>query len=214
MILAVTGLKREAAILTGPGVVAIAGGGDPQRLAREIEAVASAASAIISIGLAGALKPGLKPGGWVVGERVLTDGEKVRTDPAWTSRLAETLHAIVGDVIGRDAMVHDALEKRRLREETGAVAVDMESHIAGRIAEVRGLPFAVARVISDASDRALPRAAQVGMRADGAMDVAAVLRALAARPWELPALIRTALEAEAAFGALKAFPGELSKPRA
>ena len=40
------------------------------------------------------------------------------------------------------------------------------------------------------------------MRPDGGMDVMAVLAALARRPYELPALIRTALEAETAFRAL------------
>ena len=41
-----------------------------------------------------------------------------------------------------------------------------------------------------------------GMRPDGGMDVLAVICALAKRPYELPALIRTALEAETAFRAL------------
>ena len=202
MILAVTGLKREAAILRRPGVRTIAGGGDHRRLEREIEAAIGDVVGVISVGLGGALKPGLRPGRWVVAERVIAAGEKHRCDPAWTARLAQTLGALLGDVIGSDAMVADVLDKRRLREETGAVAVDMESQIVGRIAEARGVPFAVARVISDGSDRALPRAAQVGIRPDGAMDLVAVLRSLASRPSEIPALIRTGLEAETAFGAL------------
>ena len=40
------------------------------------------------------------------------------------------------------------------------------------------------------------------MRPDGGMDIGAVLIELAKRPWELPALIRTGVEAEAAFRAL------------
>ncbi len=57
-------------------------------------------------------------------------------------------------------------------------------------------------MISDGADRALPLAAQAGMKRDGGMDVMAVLVALMRRPAELPALIRTGMEAETAFGAL------------
>jgi hypothetical protein len=76
----------------------------------------------------------------------------------------------------------------------------MESHIAARAALAHGVPFAAVRCVSDGATRSLPLAAQAGFGADP--DIGAVLRALARRPWELPALIRTALEAEAGFRAL------------
>ena len=41
------------------------------------------------------------------------------------------------------------------------------------------------------------------MRQDGSTDVGAVVRALGRRPGELPALLRTALDARAAFSALR-----------
>ena len=142
---------------------------------------------------------GLAPGDWVVGSGV---GE-VETDPAWTTRLLAALPgARLGPIAGSDVMVVDAQAKAALHAATGALAVDMESHIAARVARRHGLPFAAARTISDAADRALPRAAQAGMKPDGGMDVLAVMATLARRPWELPALIRTGLEAETAFAAL------------
>jgi hypothetical protein len=85
---------------------------------------------------------------------------------------------------------------------SGAVAVDMESHVAARLAAHYGLPFAALRIIADPAERSLPAAALVGMRPDGSTDIAAVLRALGRRPSDLPALIRTALDARAAFAAL------------
>lgn len=198
-LIAVAGLGREARILAGPAVVALAGGGDHARLQAEIEAACDGAVGVISIGLGGALAAGLKPGDWVVATRV---GE-LETDPAWTQRLLSRLPlARLGPIVGSDVMVPDAAAKAALHASTGALAVDMESHIAARVAARHGLPFAAARTISDASDRALPKAAQAGMATDGGMDVMAVLAALARRPWELPALIRTGLEAETAFGAL------------
>ncbi len=203
LIIAVTGLNREAAILAGPHVRAIAGGGDGASLERALDGVCADAAGIISIGLGGALAEGLKPGDWVVGRGVVMQQGRVETDPDWTERLCGRLQAaVLGDIAGSDVMVADLAAKRALHAATGALAVDMESHIAARVARRHGLPFAAARVISDGADRALPRAAQAGMRPDGGMDVLAVICALAKRPYELPALIRTALEAETAFRAL------------
>jgi hypothetical protein len=48
----------------------------------------------------------------------------------------------------------------------------------------------------------LPHAATVGMRADGRVDIAAVLRSLARDPRQVPDLVRTALDARAAFAGL------------
>jgi hopanoid-associated phosphorylase len=198
-VIAVTGLKREASILAGPSILTVAGGGDHGRLEAEIEAAAQGAAGIISIGLGGALAEGLAPGDWVVASQV----GAAETDPDWTRRLLAALPgARLGPIVGSDVMLTDAAAKAALHAATGALAVDMESHIACRVAARRGLPFAAARTISDGADRALPLAAQAGMSPDGAMDVAAVMRELARRPWELPALIRTGMEAEAAFGAL------------
>ncbi|MDJ0391093.1 hopanoid-associated phosphorylase [Roseomonas sp. E05] len=202
-VLVATGLRREARILAGPEIEAVAGGGDAGRLEAALERLAGeGACGLISIGIAGALAPGLHPGDWLVASAVL-DGEAVLlTDPAWTARLAARLSARQGTFLGSDAVVAGAAEKVALHARTGAAAVDMESHIAARVARRHGLPFAAARVISDAADRSLPPAARVGMRPDGGMDLAGVLRALAARPGQLPALIRTGWEAERAFRAL------------
>ena len=198
-VIAVAGLGREARILARAGVRAIAGGGDHARLEAEIDAACPGAAGVISIGLGGALVEGLEPGDWVVGSSV----GPIDTDPAWTKRLMQALPgARLGPIAGSDVMIVDAAAKGALRAASGALAVDMESHIAARVAQRHGLPFAAARTISDGADRALPPAAQAGMRPDGGMDVLAVIAALARRPWELPALIRTGMEAETAFRAL------------
>ena len=198
-VIAVTGLRREARILAGPGVVALAGGGGPARLEALIEAACPGAAGVISLGLGGALAEGLAAGDWVIASGV----GAMATDPAWTERLMRALPgARLGPIAGSDVMVVDAASKAALAAATGALAVDMESHVAKRVASRHGLPFAAARTISDAADRALPRAAQAGMRPDGGMDITGVLIELAKRPWELPALIRTGIEAETAFRAL------------
>jgi adenosylhomocysteine nucleosidase len=203
MILAATGLQRERRIVAGPDVEAVAGGGDHARLEAVLDRLATGANGIISIGIAGALAPGLRPGSWIVANAVFDDGEPVPTDPAWTGRLAARLPgAARGLLLGANAMVAEATQKAALHRTTGAVAVDMESHIVARVARRHRLPFAAVRVISDAAHRTLPLAARVGMKSDGRMDLPAVLRSLLANPGQLLDLIRTGLEAERAFRAL------------
>lgn len=203
MILAVTGLQRERRILAGPDVEVVLGGGDQVRLEAEIERLAPAVSGVISIGIAGALAPGLEPGRWVVATAVIDRGVVLPTDSGWTDRLAALLpEPERGVLLGVDAVAATAAQKAQLHLSSNALAVDMESHVAARVAQRHRLPFVVARVISDSARRTLPPAARVGMRPDGGVDLPAVLRSLLAAPWQLPALIRTGLEAEKAFGAL------------
>ena len=203
MILAATGLQRERRIVAGPGIEVVASGGDHARLEAALDRFAARTRGVISIGIAGGLAPGVQAGQWVVADAVLVDGEPVSTDPMWTGRLAARLpEAARGLLLGVDAMVVEATQKAALHRTTGALAVDMESHIVARVAGRHRLPFAAARVISDAAHRTLPPAARVGMKSDGRMDLPAVLRSLLADPRQLPALIHTGLEAERGFRAL------------
>ena len=202
-VLAVTGLWREARLLAGPGVDIVVGGGDRRRLETMLEEGAANASGIVSIGIAGALAPDLRPGQWVVAKAVLDRSQILPADPAWTGRLVARLPGTVeGMFLGVDAMVAEKTEKAALHAATKAIVVDMESHIAARVAVHRRLPFAAARVICDPAHRTLPQAARVGMRPDGRMDVPAVLRSLIAEPGQIPDLMRTAWEAERAFRSL------------
>jgi hopanoid-associated phosphorylase len=207
VVIAVTGLNREARIIAGPGVITLASGGDIASLRRRIEATLTAdVAAIISIGIAGALEPSLKVGDAVIATEVAPG----IVDDTWAARLLAALpDARRGVIVGSSAMIIDAAAKAALHQQTGALCVDMESHIAAEVAAAQGLPFAALRFISDGADRALPKAAQAGMKPDGGMDILAVLRSLAGDPRQLPALIRTGQEAEAAFKALAAARGRL-----
>ena len=106
-------------------------------------------------------------------------------------------------IVGSDTIIATAAEKQALHTETGALAVDMESHIAACVAARHNLPFAIIRVISDSATEALPPAALVGMKPDGGMALGAVLAALARNPAQLPALIRTGIHAGRAFSELR-----------
>ena len=136
--------------------------------------------------------PDLQPGDVVI------DGEA----PALEHLQRALPHAHRGAIVGNDAIVATAAEKYALHERTGALAVDMESHVAARVALRKGLPFAALRVISDCARDNLPPAALVGMRPDGGMALGAVLASLARDPRQLPALISTGRQADQAFRSL------------
>ena len=204
MILAVTGLQRERRILAGPGVEVVAGGGDQARLEAEVERLAPGARGIISIGIAGALAPALQPRRLGGGRRPSTiAARRCRPIPTGPTALVSRLPgAERGVVLGVDTMAATAGQKAALRRAGMRIAVDMELHVAARVARHHRRPFVAARVISDAAHRTLPPAARVGMKSGGGVDLPAVLRSLLLAPWQLPALIRTGLEAETAFRAL------------
>jgi hopanoid-associated phosphorylase len=204
-VIAATGLKAEARIAErSEGVVAVAGGGDEARLVSLIEAaIAEGARGIISFGIAGALKPGLKPGACIVGSSVIGGEQSFPADERWTSRMLASLpDAIGGGVVGTSTAIAGVSAKTATHEATGAAAVDMESHVVARIARERSLPFAVLRVIADTAGQRLPPAAVSGLKPDGSPDIAGVLKSLASEPGQLPDLIRTALATRHAMNGL------------
>jgi adenosylhomocysteine nucleosidase len=203
--LVIVGLRAEARIVEGPDVRVLIGGGDGMRLAQAIDmALQDSASGVMSFGLAGGLAPGLRAGATVIASSVVAGADKFMTDETWVRSLAEVLpEAIVADIAGADGPVATARAKRALRAATGAVTVDMESHIAALAAMRHRLPFACLRAVADPFDCDLPPAALVAMGADGAIEVTAVLRSLLLDPRQLPALMRTAVNARAAFNALR-----------
>ncbi len=204
MILAAVGMLREAAIVRGPRITAVAGGGRPDLLLERLTAAAQGAVGVLSIGLGGALDPHLKVGDVVIADEVIGEARRP-VDEAWADRLAAALPGARRAVVyGSDRMILKAADKAVLHVETGAALADMESHVAARFAAERGLPLAVVRVVSDTASTDLPRAVTCGLKPDGGMNLIGVLAALAADPRQLPALIRTGRDAETAFRALQA----------
>ena len=201
--MAVCGLRSEAKIIGDlPDGVVVIGGGDQSRLERDLQRLAPSSRALLSIGVAGGLAPDLKPGSVCLADVVvLPSGERLSADRRWTAAMARVLDAPALTVAGVDAPVGEVAAKSELRRHTGADLVDMESHIVAGVASAHALPFAALRVVTDSADRALPHAASVGMRADGAVDLPAILRSLARNPGQLPGLIRAGLDARAAFAA-------------
>jgi adenosylhomocysteine nucleosidase len=198
-----TSLALEGRIATGAGIFVICSQGE--RLAAALEsAVARGACGIISFGVAGGLVPGQAPGDWVVATGVIAAQRFSPTDPAWSRSLRERLpNAVHADNLGMDDVAADPERKQLLYAETGAVAIDMESHIAAKVAAACRIPCAASRVIIDPAGRTLPPAALVGLRSDGAPDVEALFRSVLQQPSRLPALLRIVLDAKIAGAALR-----------
>jgi hopanoid-associated phosphorylase len=203
-IVAVSGLAREARIAAGPGVRAIAAAGDQRRLAHLIEhEVARGARGIMSFGIAGGLDESIGAGTWLIGRAIITTESRWPCDARWADALAARLPgAIAVELAGVDTPVMRPAAKRALHRTTGAAAVDTESHVAAAIAAKHALAFAAFRVVADGARRGLPPVASVALTPDGGVSHAAVLSSLARTPSQIPSVVRTAVDARRAFGAL------------
>jgi hopanoid-associated phosphorylase len=214
-ILIVTGLVQEARIAAGPGMTVICSSSDPQQL-RSLLATfdPSTVRGVISFGIAGGLCPTLKSGDVVVATEVIAG------DSRWLAGLALSEELIAGTGLGRRRVVEGGIVgveklvaaqagKAALRSETGAVAVDMESHIAADYAASAGLPFAALRVVSDPANRALPSLAANAIKPNGDIDLRKVLRSVARNPLTLRALVATGLDFNRALRSLRGCRGFL-----
>jgi adenosylhomocysteine nucleosidase len=79
--------------------------------------------------------------------------------------------ARAGVVLGGDVLVHDAAERARLRESSGADAVDMESGVLARSGRLAG----VLRAISDDAGSVV-EGVDLTVHADGRTNIAGLLR--------------------------------------
>jgi hopanoid-associated phosphorylase len=208
-VLIVTGLVQEARIAAGPGMTVICSSSDPQQL-RALLTVFDPTTirGVISFGVAGGLDPSLKSGDVVVATEVLAGAAR------WLAGLPlnEELIASVGlgnrrIVRGRLAGAEEVVVARHIKAalhlETGAAAVDMESHIAADYAAKAGLPFAALRVISDPATRALPPLAMAAIKPNGNIDLGKVLRAVARNPSALLDLVSTGIDFNRALRSLR-----------
>jgi nucleoside phosphorylase len=128
---------------------------------------------VILAGLGGALDPGLGIGDVVV-EGLVNQIEGARA----------------GKIYSADRIVATAAEKRRLFEESGCLAGDMEGGLIGKLCREGEIRMIHVRAISDAANEAVsPR--MLGWVDDvGRPRAGRVAAGLALHPGEIPAMIR------------------------
>jgi hopanoid-associated phosphorylase len=214
-VLIVTGLVQEARIAAGPGMAVICSSSDPQQL-RALLTVFDPTTirGVISFGVAGGLDPTLKSGDVVVATEVMAG------DARWLAGLTlnEDLIASValggrrivrGRLAGAEEVVVARHVKAALHSETGAAAVDMESHIAADYAAKAGLPFAALRVVSDPAHRALPSSAMAAIKPNGDIDLRKIMRSVVRNPMTLRDLVSTGIDFSRALRSLRGCRGFL-----
>jgi adenosylhomocysteine nucleosidase len=88
-----------------------------------------------------------------------------------------------------DHIATTAAEKKQLREETGADAVEMESEAIHTVCRERGIPCATVRVISDTATEDLPLDFNRLSKPDQSVDYAKLFLAVAKSPGKIGALM-------------------------
>lgn len=211
-LLVITGLLREARVAAGNGVVTLCSGGNPDLLRERLDAFfrtrdQGKVGGVLSFGLAGGLASHLRSGDVVISTTVESGGRHHRTHDGWHENAASALGARLsvhrGTTAGRDLIQAKSAEKITLHKQTGALAVDMESHIAADFARRHNLPFVAIRAVSDPCTRNLPPIAMDALTPNGKVAVGKVIMGILRDTDQLPALIAAGIDSERAFASLR-----------
>jgi len=212
-VLIVTGLVQEARIAAGPGMIVICSSSDPQQLRALLATLDSSTfRGVISFGVAGGLDPSLKSGDVVVATEVLSGDTRFLAGLALNEEMIASAalrrrRVVRGGLAGVEQVIAATASKAALHSETGAAAVDMESHIAAAYAASAGIPFAALRVISDPATRSLPALAKSAIKPNGDIDLRKILRGVARNPRTLRALVSTGIDFNRALRSLRGCRG-------
>ncbi|HTR40349.1 MAG TPA: hypothetical protein VMH87_01870 [Pseudomonadales bacterium] len=99
-----------------------------------------------------------------------------------------------------DRIASTVAEKKKLREETGAGAAEMESGAIQSVCRELGVPCATVRVISDTAGEDLPLDFNEFLTPDKKLDMSKLMMSVAMKPWKMGALMelqkKTKLAAE------------------
>ena len=172
--------------------------------------------AVLSLGFAGGLASHVAPGALVGAEEIVranaAGGDRLRPDDALLRCARDALTEVRtphswGHLLTASEVVTSPGDKARLGDQTGALAVDMESAWVGRVCQQHETPFLAVRAVVDAAGDALPPIlVDVTAGDSGLRRVASLL----ARPWLFPRLLRLARAAARARASLTDFVAAFS----
>lgn len=200
------GLESEAAIARRikDAQVAVSAARPDKAKEAAFKLVQQGATRLLSFGLAGGLKPGLKAGTLIIASTICAVGETKYCDDDWNARFLRKMpKAIVGPVWASGTIVKRAQDKRTLFEQSGCLAADMESYAVAEAALAARIPFVVVRAVADTAEMNLPPAALIPLREDGSVDMRGVIKSILNSPAQLPRLMHLGLNTRKAMSALK-----------
>ncbi|MEM9223593.1 MAG: hypothetical protein AAGB11_14515 [Pseudomonadota bacterium] len=183
-------------------------GADPGRAetaARRL--VDEGSDGLMSVGLCGGLCPDLQVGELVFATSVVEAGTGERhAIKSWFQ--PDPFNGLlpqwrVGPVLGCDHAITSPADKAAAFKNTGALAVDMESHAVARVAAREGLPMMVVRAVVDDAATTVPDFLAHAMGPSGRPRVVRLAGQLARYPGQLPALIRLARSSARAHASLE-----------
>jgi len=191
-------LKEEAApfhqVAAGkPGIFTIITGMGCQNAAKSVRGFLEACSPglVLTCGFAGGLNPDLKFGDVVfeIDTRQSSIGNQSQLPDAgyYERLLAAGAKPVKFCCVDRIATT--VVEKKKLRDQTGADAVEMESAAIQAVCRERGLPCLVVRVISDAANESLPLDFNALAKPDKSLDFVKLSWAIAKAPGKIGELM-------------------------
>ena len=180
-------LKEEAApfhkIAAGrPGIFTVITGIGRQNAEKSVRSFLNSCSPelVLTCGFAGGLNPELKIGEVVfeIGNRKSEIGNQFIAAGAKPAKF-----------FCADRIATTVTEKKKLRDETGADAVEMESAAVHAVCRERDIPCATVRVISDTANEDLPLDFNALAKPDKNLDYGKLFLAIARSPGKIGALM-------------------------
>jgi len=189
-------------------LVAVSGIGGTAAAAAARRLAEAGATSLVSWGVAGGLDPALGAGTICLPTLVIAaDGSRLATDHHWRELVAAAIAArrvvVSGSLLTSLRSIDDVAGKAAAFRETGAAAVDMESHAVAAVAASCKLPFIAIRVIVDTAHDALPDPV-VAASSGGDVSSLRLVQELLRSPSSIAPLLRLALRYRAARGSLVA----------
>lgn len=175
-------VEQEAKFFLQPGMEMLITGMGRENAERKLHAALKQQDwqLVLSCGFAGGLNPYMTSG-----TVVFASDEDAGLTPLLLSAGACPVKFHCSDRVATTVS-----EKKRLWEQTGADAVEMESEIIRAICKAHRIPSATIRVISDAANENLPLDFNALMTADQRLNYGKLIWTLLLSPGKIPALLR------------------------
>ena len=186
--------KGECISLNKNTLVALSGAGAKNATKASQLLIKNGANKLISWGCAAALAPRLQAGDLILAGYLLSaDQQRLSIQSDWLKHSLHTLKKLrpsSGLLIESKQIVATSHDKQKIHQQTGGVALDMESVAMVKVAQIHSCPALVIRSIADPVEMSLPNAVNYALNEEGDIILRKLLWFLLTHPSELPNLIR------------------------